>query len=459
MASVKKIVETLSRIREGESCTAKDWDNKVLPHTIRGLLKKYELGKTYNPAVCVNQDMELADRFFQAGLELAEVLGVFCTDTETILRFSKGELLQALKEAPEELELGFGIDRVLLKARRPEDTTKPLYCASLSIQIDEEIYVPLVEGLIASKSIDILQGPSIDTVYGYPTFSGTPFETAAGIQEARLREEAVWRAGRPGISQMGMSSSVTEYGFMCGFAAAYHPNNPMMGIALQPAELKTNYVNFNKALTTAAFGGILRSGCPSMIGGYSGPPEGSVIANIASDIIQFALFGSDVSGSAIYDVRLNTSCSRPGLWAMSMSLQATSRNSHMIVDKIINQSAGPCTEDILYTNAGGLIATCVSGMEYTIGPRSAGGTMRNYLSPLEAIFSADVIKAAAGMSLDKGLELTEYCLSKYEATVENQPKGKSFYDCYDMKTLKPTQEWADIEKRVREDLRNRGLNI
>ncbi len=459
MGSVKNSVEMLARIKEGESCAAKDWDNRMVPRTVREVLKKYGIEKTYNPDVPVNQDGALADRFFEAGLELAEVLGVYCTDTSTILRFSKRELLEALKNAPSELVLGTGADRVVLKARAPEDKTKPLFCTSLSIQIDEAIYVPLVSALIGSRSIDILQGPSIDTIYGHPAFSSTPFETAAGIREAELRHEAVKNAGRPGMPQMGMSSSVTEYGFMCGFPAAQAPGNPMIGICLQPSELKTNYCNFNKVLTTAAFGGMLRTGCPSMIGGYSGPPEGAAIANIASDILQFALFGTDISNCSMYDVRLNTACCRTGLWAMSMSVQATSRNTHTILDKIINQSAGPCTEDILYTNTAGLVTTAVSGMELTTGPRSAGGAMKNYITPLEAAFCGDVFKAAADLTLDKALEIVSYCLTKYEASVDNQPKGKSVYDCYDMATMTPSDEWVAIDDKVRADLRGRGLDI
>lgn len=459
MASVRYLTQMLQRIKEGEACSTRDWDNKVVPKSVKKILKKYELAGTYNPDVPVNQDMELADRYFEAGLELAELIGVQCTDTETVVRFSRQELLDALNQAPSELVLGAGPDRVVLKARAPEDKTKPLFCTSLSIQIDEDLYPELVSELVRYKGIDILQGPSIDTIFGGPAFSGTPFETAAGIREAQLREEAIWRAGRPGIPQMGMSSSVTEFGFMAGFMANHKENNPRIAIGLQPSEIKTNYCNFNKVLTAAACGSYLRTGCPSMIGGYSGPPEGSAVANIASDILQFALFGTHISNCSMFDVRQNTVCCRTGLWAMSMSVQATSRNTHTILDKIINQTAGPCTEDILYTNAAGLITTCVSGMELTTGPRSAGGALKNYITPLEAYFCADVFKAAADLTLDKALEIVNYCLSKYEYAVANQPKGQSYYECYDRKTGKPSAEWQEIDNRVREDLRRFGLKI
>lgn len=459
MASVRYLTEMLERIKEGESCSTHDWDNKVVPKSVKKILKKYDLMGTYNPDVPVNQDLELADRFFAAGLELAETIGIHCTDTETVAKFSRQELLAALKQAPEVLVLGNGPDQVIMKARAPEDKTKPLFSTPLSIQIDEDIYEELVSELIRYKNIDILQGPSLDTVYGIPAFSGTPFETAAGIREAQLREAAIWRAGRPGIFQMVMSSSVTEFGFMAGYAANEKPSRVQMGIGLQPSEIKTNYCNFNKMITTAAFGGYLRTGCPSMIGGYSGPPEGSVVANIATDILQYAVFGTDISACSLFDVRQNTVCCRSGLWAMSMSIQATSRNTHTILDKIINQTAGPCTEDILYTNAAGLITACVSGLELTTGPRSAGGALKNCITPLEAYFCADVFKAAADLTLDKALEIVNYCLTKYEYAVANQPKGKSYYECYDRKTRKPCAEWVDIDNKVREDLRRFGLKI
>jgi methylamine--corrinoid protein Co-methyltransferase len=459
MVSVQSVTEMLARIKEGESCTEKEWDTKVIPRTVKKILKKYDLMKTCNPDLPVNQDPELADRFFQAGLDLAEEIGILCTDTETVIHFSKEELLSALAQAPSSLNLGWGQDQVVLKARTPEDKTKPLYSTSLAIQIDEEIYTELVSELIRYKGIDMLCGPSIDTVFNLPVYSGTPFETAAGIREVQLREESVWRAGRPGIPQMGTCSAVTEFGYMCGYGLMHKDHNPRMGFALEPSELKTNYSTFNKVLTTAAYGGFVRTGCPSMIGGYSGSPEGATIANIATDILQFALFGGDVSASSMFDMRQNTVCSRNGLWALSMSVQATSRNTHTILDKIINQSAGPCTEEILYANTAGLVTACVSGMELTTGPRSAGGALKNYLTPLEAYFCADVWHAAAELSLGQAVEIVNYCLSKYEATITNQPIGKSYYECYDRKTRKPISEWTDIEQKIRLDLRNRGLAI
>ena len=89
MASVRYLTDTLARIKDGDPCSTRDWDNKVVPRAVKKILKKYALMGTYHPDIPVNQDLALADRYFEAGLELAELIGVQCTDTETVIRFTR----------------------------------------------------------------------------------------------------------------------------------------------------------------------------------------------------------------------------------------------------------------------------------------------------------------------------------------------------------------------------------
>ena len=88
MASVRYLTDILARIKDGDPCSTRDWDNKVVPRAVKKILKKYDLMGTYHPDIPVNQDLALADRYFEAGLELAELIGVQCTDTETVIRFT-----------------------------------------------------------------------------------------------------------------------------------------------------------------------------------------------------------------------------------------------------------------------------------------------------------------------------------------------------------------------------------
>ena len=43
--------------------------------------------------------------------------------------------------------------------------------------------------------------------------------------------------------------------------------------------------------------------------------------------------------------------------------------------------------------------------------------------------------------------------------VADQPKGQSYYECYDRATGKPSAQWEEIDARVRTDLRRFGLSL
>ena len=144
------IVEILRRTQEGEYCDLKEWDVKRIPRTVRAMLKKYDLVGVCDKQSPVNLDMELADRFFQAGFELALELGMLCEPTERIVRVSEEELSNALKFAPSELTLGFGKDARVLKARTPEDPYPCMFGASLGITVSEEVYPLLDRGYCPS---------------------------------------------------------------------------------------------------------------------------------------------------------------------------------------------------------------------------------------------------------------------------------------------------------------------
>ena len=73
--------------------------------------------------------------------------------------------------------LGEGQDQVVMHPRRPEDPIEPLLCASLGIACSEDLYMPLVEGIVKyNKLVDVLHGPTLTTVFGRTIRAGTPYE-------------------------------------------------------------------------------------------------------------------------------------------------------------------------------------------------------------------------------------------------------------------------------------------
>ena len=456
MGSAVDILKTLDRIRTGERCTEKQWDYEIVPQTIAKVVKEHNLEKTCDVDKPVNEDPDLADRYFKAGLEAALRLGIFCTDTETVVKVAEDELWRGIKKAPSKMTLGEGEEEVTISARRPSDGNPPQYGGPLSIQMNEEYYVPVAQGILSSRLIDIHEGPSLDTVMGSPLLAHSPYETFAGFYEARLRREAQWRAGRVGMGNMLVASSSTEYGNLAAFGLF---KQPQIALVLIPAALKTNYTSLHKIVQTLELGGYIESGSPTMIGGYTGGPEGCAVASIATDLLQHPVHCAHMSGAPCYDLRYAGNNGRHAIWSQTIATQAVSRNTDIIKLKTINQVSGPCTEMFFYETIAGFTAAGVSGLEFTIGPRSGGGKYKNHLTPFEAWYTSAVFKGTAGLSAEKANEILNEVIPKYEDELRNPPKGKSFPECFNVNTLEPTTEYLELYLSMRKYAEDLGIPL
>ena len=66
---VQKLLNNLDKAYTGPIYSMKEWDTKIIPKTIKALLKKHNLENTLDMENPINCDDELADRFFKAGWE------------------------------------------------------------------------------------------------------------------------------------------------------------------------------------------------------------------------------------------------------------------------------------------------------------------------------------------------------------------------------------------------------
>lgn len=451
-----KILRALDKARTGKRVIEKDWDTKILPQTLKEVAKEFGLLKTCDINNPVNTDPELADRFFEAGWEAAQRLGFYCPDTETVIRVDADELEKEFKKVPSSFTAGQGEEAREVKARKPADGQEPIFVAPLSIQMDEELYIPLAQGIVSSRLVDFQEGPSLDTVMGSPLLADTPYETFAGIYEYHLRTEAQRRAGRSGMGNALVSSASTHFGFLSAYNLYARPQ---VALCLNPAFMKINYTTFHKCFVANELGGNIRSESPNMIGGYSGGPETTAIASIATDILQFPICGAVLPGSPCYDIRYAGNCGRHGVWSQSMATQAIARNSNIILMKTINQVAGPSDDMFFYESIVGMTAASASGQAFTISPRSAGGSKKNHLTPIEAWFNAAIFKGAAGLSLEQANEICKEVIPRFENDLMNPPKGKSFRDLFDIETLTPVEEYKDQYLKMREYAKSLGIAI
>lgn len=119
-----------------------------------------------------------------------------------------------------------------------------------------------------------------------------------------------------------------------------------------------------------------------MIGGYAGGPEGAALSCIACTIILYNAYQCVNGASFPYDLRTMGNCGRYALWALSTVFQALSRNTHICANSVLNQTAGPDIEMLLYESTVRMMTLTVCGATSCTGPRTAGGKYTNLITPL-----------------------------------------------------------------------------
>ena len=456
----ERLLQVLERAHNGPIVKQFDWDTRVIPRTIAAKLKEYGLQKTCDPQNPVNQDLELADRYFQAAKDVAAEVGMLCLDTQRVIKFSPEELQAGMDAAPSEFTLGEGKQTAYFKHRNLNDPTPTVWVSPLSIAVTEDVFLPLVEGIAAVPEVDCLEGPSLQKVWGADLRAGSPYELLAGKLQADLFNTAIGHAGREGIGLYAVGTSPTHYGVLGGYGipGGYKPKRDIV-LVLSQVEIKTSYENLFKLSQAYNCGGITYGGSWSMIGGYAGGPEGSALSCIACTMLLYNVYQCSNGASFPYDLHYMGNCGRSALWSLGLVFQALSRNTHICSNSVLNQTAGPCTDMLLLESAVGMMTLAACGATSCTGPRTAGGKYTNFITPLEVKFAGEVFKKSAGMSLSQANAVANALLPKYEDRLGHAPKGKSFTECYDVAALKPTDEWQGIYDAVKEESIKAGLPL
>jgi len=148
------------------------------------------------------------------------------------------------------------------------------------------------------------------------------------------------------------------------------------------------------------------------------------------------------------------------LWAVSTYGQAITRNTRLLSLSLAYSASGPCTETCLYELAAAVVTAVASGLSIEAAG-VAKAVHKDYLSPLEPKFAAEVAHAtaAAGMKREDANEIVKTLTSKYVNAIPNPPLGKKYQECFDMKTGKSSRECLNIYNRVKKELEDLGLQF
>ena len=193
-----RLLEVMYRAETGPIIDEKEFEAKLITSTVKKLISKYEL--MFDKTTIVPSDDELADRVFQAGLEFAVEVGMFCQDTNRRILWNESEYLRGLESCSGKAVMGMGNDTVEINARTPESKTIPAFVGGpFGVPVPEDMFVPIMLSYAQEPLIDVIENPTIEKVYGYPVKADSPWEVLGGWREAELAFETINRAGRPGM--------------------------------------------------------------------------------------------------------------------------------------------------------------------------------------------------------------------------------------------------------------------
>ncbi|HSB67667.1 MAG TPA: monomethylamine:corrinoid methyltransferase [Anaerolineales bacterium] len=446
----------VKRSEEGPYMKEADFERALSKRTAE-LVKQY--GLKFNPQTPVPWDDNMADRLYQAGLDLFVDLGAYNQTTERRILFSRAEVEELVALARSSLVLGTGKDAVVMRHRAVEGHTPAVVLSGPTGTPCSEKYHPLILLSCAQEPlVDMLGAGSVSTYMGNQIIPGTPLEILGARRDAFVAREALRKAGRPGMHISDVAVPLTCQGKIAAvdFENGLRPSDAFL--VSQMVELKTSYDQLSRVAYLQSIGMHIVDLMTPLIGGLGGGAEGTAVVTIACHILGVVLYDASYHMMSHTHMRFVNNTDRMGLWMQSMVGQALSRNTPMPGLNDIYCVSGAGAEELLWEVAAGAVAGTPSGMNMQ-GAGCTGGFKADHTSGLEARFIAEVSHACLGITRQQANELVLELLSHYEKTFVDPNRGLPFPEVYDENTVEPKEAWLEKYHVVREAIIKIGLDL
>ncbi len=450
------LVEITKRAQSGPYMKESEFDIK-LTKRIRDLVKEY--GIKYDPNTLVPSDNDMADRVFQAGLQLFVEFGVYCQTSERLIKFTREEVLGILATVPSAVTLGTGKDAVVMHHRNVEDPRRPIVHSGPTGTPATEKYHPLILQSCAQEPlVDCLGAGSVSTYYGEQIIPGTPLEILGARRDATVAREAVRMAGRPGMHINDVAVPLTCAGKMAAFdpASGLRPSDGIL--VSQMVEMKTDFDQLSRVAWLNNVGAIRVDLMTPLIGGLGGRAEGTAIVSVADHLLGVVLYDADYHMFSLTHLNYVNNTDPLGIWIQAMVGQALARNTQIICLNDIYVLSGPGTKELLYEVAAGAIVGTVSGFNMQ-GAGTTGGFKADHTTGLEARLIAEVSRQTLGWTREQASAVIPEIMKRYIGTLKEPNRGRPFNEVYNIETIEPTAEWLGMYHEVKEDLTSLGLKF
>ena len=196
-----------------------------------------------------------------------------------------------------------------------------------------------------------------------------------------------------------------------------------------------------------------------ILGGYTGGVEETAISDIATTLASFSLFSGNFHLDGPIHIRWGTTCARETLQVAAHAAAAIDANTDLLLANQYYPVAGPCTEMCLLETAAQAITDTASGREMLSGSAAAKGVVQDKTTGMEARIMGNAAAATAGMKIDDVNDILNKILPLYECHYQDAPQGKTFQECYDVTTVRPTKEYLEVYDKTVQTLRNCGIDV
>lgn len=450
-------LDIYERALKGPVMSEKDFDMKLFIPRLKRLVNEY--GIQYDRENPVPSDDAAADNLYNAALDFMMEAGVYCQDTNRVIQFSKDEILEAVKEAPGKCFAGEGKDAGVFGMRKPDEKKLPwLHVGSGIICTSEEVMTNLIEAYGSISEADSISISALDSIKGIPVTAGSPAELYAAIKGIKTGREALRRAGRPGLPIMNLiSTAAASVTTIAASAPQFGLRTTDGWLCGAISELKMDFGVMNKVSYLLNWGANIGAETSPILGGYSGGPAGTAVLSTAYILMGLLALKGNYQLTFPFHFNYGCSTSRDVLWVVSSSCQAASRNIPMPVIWLGYMAAGPETKMYFYEAAAYILCATTSGAPSVQTPHPAKAVKIDGITPVEAKFGVEMVKASVNLSRKEANEIVLKLLDKYEAKLDNPPTGSIYQDCCDVTTGRPGGKYMRLYNEIKDELDGIGI--
>ncbi len=192
------VFDVYDRAQSGPELPEKDWDFGIIPQTAKKLKEKYNI--KMDKKVIVPEDKTLINNLFKAGLDMLVECGVYCIDTNRVIKYTRDEVLLAIKNAPRHFTFGDGQEAIHVVPRAYNSPLPPVIQGGpTGSPCSEEMFLPIHQAYAQEPIVDTIVNGVLQTIMGKDPCPNTPWEIMAVRSELFQVREAQSRAGRLGM--------------------------------------------------------------------------------------------------------------------------------------------------------------------------------------------------------------------------------------------------------------------